>query len=217
MNTKMKWFAKLALLLVVVAGYNSAVRAAIIAPTAVSASQLNGDYDGGNMIDGSGMTGTFPNTASDTHTNGSGQNTMWLSDQTGIPGQVVQLDLGAVYNLTSLILWNYNQSDNANRGVSSMLVSTGNTALGGPYTSFGTVLPLQADGTGADSPETFGLAVSGVRYVQFSQFASHGGTGNVVGISEVRFEGTLVPEPSSLTMLAFGSVFLWLAKRRRSR
>ena len=92
----------------------------------------------------------------------------------------------------------------ADTDISPVFVSLGNFNLA--------VAPGAAGYTG----ETVPLVASNVRLVQFNILSSHGGDNGFAGLSEVRFDGTPVPEPGSLLLTVFG-VFMLTSYRRRPK
>ena len=69
---------------------------------------------------------------------------------------------------------------------------------------------------GDEPVQSFALVQRGVRYVQIGVDSTYeGGSGRdwQGGIGEIRFEGTLVPEPSAALLGGFGA--LLLLRRRR--
>ena len=159
--------------------------------------------------------------------NGAGQHTaavepnMWLSTGTAFggddPDPSVIFNLGAVYTIDSFHVWNYNESppNLTARGVNGVTVEYGTTpALGSvlaEVTSF-----TQADGTDTYTGENFsGFAPFVAQYIKFDILSNHGGDNNFYGLSEVQFDGTLIPEPGSLTLALLTLTAGLLLHRRR--
>ena len=145
-----------------------------------------------NLVDGSGLTGTlhgtFPN----------GQ--MWLSGAT--TPQSVVFDLGAVYEVSQLHVWNYNEAGDSpnpgdalvNLGANAVSVTYGTTlsgfSLGGATGTVGSITSFaKASGASGDAGETFSAPFQ-ARYVKFDVTSNHGHPLNKVGLSEVQFVGT---------------------------
>lgn len=145
-----------------------------------------------NLVDGSGLTGnlhgTFPN----------GQ--MWLSGAT--TPQSVVFDLGAVYDVSQLKVWNYNEAGDSpnpgdalvNLGANAVSVTCGTTlsgfTLGGATGTVGSITSFaKASGASGDTGETFSAPFQ-ARYVKFDITSNHGHPLNKVGLSEVQFVGT---------------------------
>ncbi len=153
-------------------------------------------------------------------------NLMWLSTGADFGGidfaPNFTVDLGAVYDLTGVRVFNYNEFfeggalDLTNRGVNRVNVMVGEE---GPTTPLGAVNVPQATGrddyTGTyfDLVELTGAPVR-TRYFQFNIESNYGDGNSFYGLSEIQFDGTPVPEPAGLGLIAMGGV---LALRRRVR
>ncbi|MEM9659918.1 MAG: hypothetical protein AAF961_16260 [Planctomycetota bacterium] len=122
------------------------------------------------------------------------------------PNPFIAFDLGAVYDLSTISVWNYNEIPPpdgrilSTRGANEVRISAGLT--------LGSTVPLDngADGdfTFAEAPgaddyagEEFNLsgfsAAEGVRFVRIDFFSNHLGDNDFVGLSEVRFTGDAAP------------------------
>jgi hypothetical protein len=163
------------------------VRADFITPTsnAVSSAAVAGV----NVINSSGLS---VNSAAGTHNNNAGLH--WIADGAAfaVVDQWVTFDLGAVYDLTQVYIWQDNESSPwaASRGITNLNIYSGSgadiTQIGGSV-----MLALEA-GTGDVAAQTKALSASGVRYIQFNPRGAGSGNANeYCGLAEVRFEGTL--------------------------
>ncbi|MGB0143802.1 MAG: PEP-CTERM sorting domain-containing protein [Akkermansiaceae bacterium] len=187
----------------------------VIDPANVTASSQIGDAttfdrDDDYIVDGSGLTGGQ-------HT-GSVEPNMWLSSGTTFGGvdtdPRVTFDLGAEYVISQIQVWNYNESppNLTARGVNAVTINYGTTpALGA--TVPGITNFAQATGAETYTGEIFNsFAPFTARYIEFDIDSNHGGDNNFYGLSEVQFDGVLVPEPS--TALLGGLALLGLIRRR---
>jgi len=165
-----------------------------------------------DTVDGSGFEPNGPNTHS------TSASTMWLNTDDGCCGSRsynsgpgsnddndpgIVFDLGGLYDVSSMNVWNYNEGGTSSgtglrytqRGVNEaeILVSQDNIT----YTSLGNVFLSEAPG--ADNVD-FHQAVplnTTARFVKIDILSNHGGDGEFVGLSEVRFDGTLVQAAST--------------------
>lgn len=154
---------------------------------------------------------------------------MWLNNGTftapndpNEPGAIITFDLGGNYDLDVVSVWNYNEilpgrADLLLRGANDVEILVADSE-GGAFTSLGDFNFTVAPGDpGIDFSQDIDVSsLSGsddVRLVRFNITSNHGGDNNFVGLSEVRFDGTLVPEPAT-TFLALVGVFGSLRRRR---
>ena len=168
----------------------------VVAPVAVTAQSNYGPRPPVRAIDGSGMTPNSPVMPSSTCATGSGDDTMWLSDNT--KSTWITFDLGSVKILSGFHLWNYNEVNLSNRGVNTAGIYVGTTmptngssyASGGP--AWGTLAEsftfTQAPGANGYLGEdyTFATPVTG-RYIQIYVTGGFAGADAYTGISEIRF------------------------------
>ncbi len=138
-----------------------------------------------SIIDGSGVNG-------DKHSTSPGD--MWLSaNGSVIADQSLRFDLGEVYGLGSIKLWNYNEPTlgDTDRGVNAFTVWASDTGVPGTFVQVGGSRTLaEAPGDAAtDYAEAFNLAGAHGRFVQVDIDTNHGDA-TLVGLSEVGFDGT---------------------------
>lgn len=144
---------------------------------------------------------------------------MWLSHgtlrdpQDPLPAQVV-FDLGDVYDLESLAVWNYNEFDViagslTSRGANSVNISVGTDP--GSLLSLGNFTFTQAPGI-ADVNFRQDIALghlpntSTVRYVALDILSTHAGDYEFAGLSKVRFTAAAIPEPAAGLLLPLGAI-----------
>ena len=139
-----------------------------------------------NAVNGSGLTGND-------HTNDF--NHMWLS-QSGDTTGTFEVDLGAVYNVDTIEVWNYNEVGGppfTQRGVQGGSLDIATSF--GAYASAGATLFAQAPGTAGDFSESFPFGGTAVRFLRLNIGSNYGDTG-FTGLSELRFSGALAPGQS---------------------
>ena len=144
----------------------------------------------------------------------------------------ITYDLGGLYEVSGFHVWNYNESGSSNRPARStrdleIRVSQTSTLSGLDATG-----PLNVLTDPSDSDQTFTLdkalgteaytgefvaAAFEARYVRFDIFSNYPQADNdLVGLSEIRFEGTLVPEPGGLFLAFVVLGFVLSLRNRRS-
>lgn len=203
------------ILMLVITPANAAIIS--IDPANVTASsEIGGSFNRQDdfIVNGSGL-------------NGSGQHTtavepnMWLSSGDAFggadPDPHVIFDLGAVYTINSFRVWNYNEAppDLTARGVNGVTVQYGITAALGSSVP-GITNFAKADATNTYAGEEFsGFDPFQAQFIKFDIDSNHGGDNNFYGLSEVRFDGELVPEPSTGILAGLGGLPMLLLRRRR--
>ena len=215
----------------VVASLSTAARAAIITGETAAASShiaLTFNRVPSNAVNDSGLSAgdDLASTADQTHVRFPPNTTMWLSTGSGFggvdPNPTFTVDLGAVYDVTGVRVFNYNEfnepngPDLTNRGVQRANVLVGETA---PTTPLGAVTLAKATGLASYTGEFLNLmALTGgpvrTRFFELDIQSNWGDANSFYGLSELQFEGTLVPEPGALGLLAACGL---AALRRRGR
>jgi hypothetical protein len=214
----------------VVACFPTAAAAAIITgETATASSQIGAPFNrvASQAVDNSGLSAgdNLAGTADQTHVRFPPNSTMWLSTGNGFggvdPNPTFTVDLGAVYDVTGVRVFNYNEFNEPNgpdltgRGVQLANVLVGQTA---PTTALGPITLAKAPGQASYTGQFFDLvALTGgpvrTRFFELDIQSNWGDANTFYGLSELQFDGTLVPEPTGLTMLAAAG--LLLVRRRR--
>jgi hypothetical protein len=204
-------------------GLGVAANAAIIVPitaTSTGTSTQNGDAGTAlvNLVNGSGLSGTpiddQGNAGGITH--GTDLSQLWVTANNGsdffepAPGTVqIDFDLGGSYDLTDSYIWGYGYFGTSN-SASAITVS---------YSTDGTTFSNAEDitlpsGTVTEAQSSTLNALAGATHVRFL-LTDNLGSGDRVGLGEVRFGGTAaVPEPSSAALLGLGGIALILRRRK---
>lgn len=168
-----------------------------------------------HIVDGSGL-------ASGGHAVTDPSGNSWQTITQSGTGNII-FDLGEVYTLDRLHIWNLNFYDPYNgRGASIVAISTSLDNSNWNY-NIGNVQFQKASGFSNDPGFDLNASSWGnARYVQFNILTNWGGSDNAghVGLSEVQFfskdiQNNPVPVPSALFLLASGILALAGASRKR--
>jgi hypothetical protein len=208
-------------------GLGTQVSAAIITGvTATASSQFNANTPPSRTTDGSGLSSGQHDVAFVQH---------WFSSETTIPlaEEWIQFDLGAVYQVASVQVWNLNQNTGtignvSVNGINQLDIYVSSVANPGDPEGAGaanwTLLGANvnfAQAPGVNTYTGFDLATQtgatlpggGFRWMRFEIDSAFDDSNQFeVGLSEVQF--TAVPEPSS-GILLLGLATVALARRRR--
>lgn len=196
------------------------VQAAWIIPiSATSSSETNAI----NAINGSGLS-----SESISGLHAAGSNNSWSMIQGNgiiISNEYITVDLGALHDLTHIHLWQFTRNtvgNDANRSLRNfdVLISADGVSFTEVISNATLTKAIDVSSPvgipdGNEPVQSFALVQSGVRYVQIGVDTTYEGSSSdwQGGFGEVRFEGTLVPEPS--TALLGGLGLLALLRRRR--
>jgi hypothetical protein len=156
----------------------------------------------------------------------------WLTT----PGGSITYNLGGTYNVSDLLIWNYNQRAFTNAGAQSVEILSSATGTVGSFTLDGVYTFTQAndapygspaeDAPTGPSPQTndgyvdaaqiLPVDITGAHYVELVLDTNYGFTGGLVGLNDVNFVGDAIPEPSTWAMLGLGLMGLavWQVRRR---
>jgi hypothetical protein len=141
-----------------------------------------------HAVNGAGLVGN-------THVN-TPANTMWLNNGTfGIPNDLnpfITFDLGAIYPLRRMKVWNYNEYLTGRPELLARGVSRADVLSGVASGSFSSLITGQsfdkAPGTQTDFSQLIDLGGVNARYVRLEKLTNFpGGDNNFVGLSEVQF------------------------------
>ena len=175
-------------------------------------------------VDTSGLSAgdNFAFTADQTH-NELADGVAWLT--TGVnfggidPDPTYTVTFDDVYVLSGFRVFNYNESGFTDRGVqlTNILVSLDGVTF---TPLLNNITFTQAPGTPDYTGEFFDLiALTGgvvtARAIQFDILSDYGDSQSFYGLSELQFDGVLVPEPGSSALLAIGGVALVIFLYRR--
>lgn len=115
-------------------------------------------------------------------------------------------DLGGLFAIQSLALWNFGGNQDANL-VGFTLLADDNHAFSSPVTLGSYTANPNTGDLSAVRAEVFGFAPVNASFVRMRITSNHGDPANVV-FGEVAFEALPIPEPSSLILLSFGALGL---------
>ncbi len=200
-----------------------ALQAAVITPLLISGSSTSTTTTIGSprtidaALDGSGLT-AVGDVSTWTHA-AAGNSGHYLSAQyvpaANVVNETITLDFGAAYDIDNIYLWAYNRAEN-NRGIQTFDIAfdTG-SGFGSAVSasSLGITNFTQGVGSGTSSTQTrtFTSTQTGVERIRLTNITNFGG--DRIGISEIRFGGTAVPEPSAALLGGIGA--LLFVRRRK--
>ena len=146
-------------------------------------SRFNASFGPDNTLDRSGIT-----EPSNDHDDDAAN--MWVT-ASGDTTPEVTYDLGDVFELTSLRLWNYNEVTDRGAATVDVYVASTLDINGDPVfdaTADLTLNPVEASGTDVEDGELFDFTGLTGRYVKLDVTANHGNA-TFAGLSEVEFRG----------------------------
>lgn len=207
---------------IVLALFATQARADLVTPMTVTASSQFAAPE--NMINGSGLDGVGP-VPGQLHNND--ENGMWQTFSASPIGESAEFTLDGVYDLSDAYIWQYNGPSGGPMGLPEPDREVGSLDIAispnlvDPFVSIGTLtLAAAQDQTIVafnEPSQTFALGSGNIaQRVRLTILSSQIPGGDTIhGLSEVRFEGTLVPEPTSIALGALGLLALANGRRRR--
>lgn len=170
--------------------------------------------------DWSGMSPATP-VGSSTATAGNVHNGNMFHSGSGPYPSWIAWDLSAIYTVTSMHVWNYNEDGWVNQGINGFILQTASSTPvefggSGSWVNVETVDWSNSSYKGTASSAYPGFDYNNTdvttQYIRFYNATNWAGGSNI-GLSEVAFYGT-VPEPATMALLALGGVGLLLKRRR---
>jgi hypothetical protein len=151
---------------------------------------------------------------------------MWLSENSDTEPWVA-FGFDTPVTIEEMTLWNYNDRSQLSAGIlEARVLYTSDTTLpledrtwteagtitvaratGSEYYSANTVIHVAADLEDLDGEEVTGIMLEVLRTYGSTQ----------AGLSEISFEGEVVPEPATMGLLAVGGIAMLRSRRRRNK
>lgn len=170
---------------------------------------INGDGLSSALNTGDAVPGVLP-THNNIYTNPLDlSGVRWFVEAQNTPITDITFNLGAAYDLGAVLFWNYAETGNTDRGISSVTASFSSDGLS--FTGDTTLNFAETSGDPLFVGETVSMLSEDVQYVKFTDFVNHGDS-VLAGFSEIRF--ATVPEPSSTALLGLGGLTLLLRRKR---
>jgi hypothetical protein len=154
---------------------------AIALGSVAGATASSADVDSGpeKTIDGSGLSDGA---------HGTDLTTMWVTDMADVDGRWVQYDLGGVYTLNAMKVWNHNSQTESFLGYGIKEAKIETSSDGETWTEFGIVEIPQAPGAEGYTGSDIDLTGAAGQYVKITAVSNYSILGlTQAGLSEVRF------------------------------
>lgn len=161
-----------------------------------------------NLVNNAGLS--IPDDFTATHVEQVSSVSQWHSSGGIVDNEAVTFDLGGTYNLSTIYIWQSNQTSLFGRGVNQfdLLVS----ANGIDFTEVASDLNLAISTGGPNSAQSFALFQLGVTHVRIGIDTAHSALASeIVGLAEVKFDA--IPEPATMGLVALFSGGLFLVRR----
>ena len=197
--------------------FGSAAQAQLLIDPTVSAYSSQNPYGinraAVHTVDGHGLTAGpsgILGEADSTHTYVSDGNNWTTAGNTGATPDIdpyITYDLGAVSDLQTTRIWNYNENGGVGFGPSSIRLST--SVDGTNFSVLTTLNPVEAGGGPAEIAQDFATAASGIRYVQMQILTTYGGAiywSSITGTNAVDGDGRILTGLSEVRFVVAGAV-----------
>ena len=195
-------------------------------------------YDGGGVSASSSYTARYyaGNPANAVNENGlnsdgthkttygsSQQPYWWLTDwgtttpnvsESVFDNQWYQINLGALYRIDRIDIWNYNLALQYYRMVKTFDLMA--SADGVNFDMIASSLLLEKSDVMADKAQTFHLIAFDAQYLKFVLKTTHGSYGSAAngGFAEIQVYGDPIPEPATITLLGLGALAALIRRRK---
>lgn len=169
---------------------------------------INGDGLSSALNTGDAVPGVLPTHEKMYPDGGGTTGVRWFVEAHNTPITDITFNLGAAYDLGSVLFWNYDEDGGTQRGISSVTASF--SSDGASFTG-ATTLNFAISSGLPIAGEMVSMLADDVQYVKFTDFVTHGDT-VLAGFSEIRF--ATVPEPSSTALLGLSGIALMLRRKR---
>ncbi len=152
---------------------------------------------------------------------------MWLSEDGDVAGAWVAFGFDTSVTIDALTAWNFNDVSQLSAGIQEFRVlyttETSSPLVSRTWIDAGTSTMARATGSNYYLPNTTidvatqlpgldGVELTGIMLEVLSSYGS-----SQVGLSEIRFDGEVVPEPATMGLLAVGGIAMLRSRRRRNK